>query len=79
MAWTKKTTATGTKHSDDCSAAFGRKDQDCPRCRELLAGAPARKGWTRPTGETPAQFKASLQAALVEADRRGTVCTYGEW
>jgi hypothetical protein len=34
-----------TKHAADCKMSFGRKDASCPRCQELLAGAPARKGW----------------------------------
>jgi len=33
------------KHSIECKMVFGRKDSDCPRCAEMLAGAPARKGW----------------------------------
>lgn len=31
-----------TKHAGDCTKAFGRFDQKCPRCRELIAGAPRR-------------------------------------
>ena len=34
-----------TKHSPDCKMVFGRKDPDCPRCQELLAGAAPRAGW----------------------------------
>jgi hypothetical protein len=36
---------TKTAHKADCKMAFGRKDATCPRFTELLAGAPARKGW----------------------------------
>ena len=36
-----------TKHSADCKMVFGRKDASCPRCQELIAGAPARDGWQK--------------------------------
>ena len=35
------------KHSYECTAAFGRKDTECPRCQELLAGAAPRAGWQK--------------------------------
>jgi hypothetical protein len=44
MDTTQKTT-TKTPHKTDCAKAFGRLDSTCPRCRELAAGAQARKGW----------------------------------
>ena len=34
-----------TQHKIDCKMSFGRKDDTCPRCRELLNGAPARSSW----------------------------------
>jgi len=37
-----------TKHATDCKKAFGRLDHACPRCQELAAGAPARRGWGPP-------------------------------
>lgn len=36
-----------TKHSLTCNMAFGRKDPTCPRCLELLGGAPPRPGWQK--------------------------------
>ena len=39
--------AVPTKHSLDCRMTFGRKDPNCPRCQELLAGAAPRAGWQR--------------------------------
>lgn len=33
------------KHKDDCKMSFGRKDQTCPRCQELLNGAEPKRGW----------------------------------
>jgi len=35
------------KHKNDCEMSFGRKDPTCPRCQELLNGAPARAGWQK--------------------------------
>jgi hypothetical protein len=34
-------------HSKACTAAFGRFDKRCPRCLELVHGAPARPGWQK--------------------------------
>ena len=34
-------------HSKACKAAFGRFDTSCPRCLELLHGAPPRQGWKK--------------------------------
>jgi hypothetical protein len=36
-----------TQHSAGCRMAFGRKDPNCPRCRELMAGCAPRDGWQR--------------------------------
>ena len=33
------------KHVPNCTRVFKRYDSACPRCRELQAGAPARRGW----------------------------------
>lgn len=41
-------TTTKTAHKTDCKMAFGRKDATCPRCQEMLSGAPARRGWGPP-------------------------------
>ena len=35
--------AAATQHKVDCRMIFGRKDPDCPRCQELMNGAPAVK------------------------------------
>jgi hypothetical protein len=37
----------GVQHKDGCTKAWNRLDGTCPRCQELAAGAPARKGWSR--------------------------------
>ncbi len=42
------TTQNKTVHAADCKMAFGRKDKNCARCCELLAGAAPRRGWGVP-------------------------------
>lgn len=34
-----------TKHLDNCKRVFSKYDQNCPRCRELIAGDKPRAGW----------------------------------
>jgi len=41
-------TTTKTRHSESCCKAFAKLDPTCPRCQELAAGAPARRGWGPP-------------------------------
>ncbi len=36
-----------TKHKADCKMVFGRKDDTCPRCIEMLNGSPPRDGWQK--------------------------------
>ena len=36
-------TAANVTHKPDCKMAFGRKDQSCGRCLDLLAGEPVAK------------------------------------
>ncbi len=38
-------TETTTKHRHNCTRVFDRYDPMCPRCDELKAGFPARRGW----------------------------------
>lgn len=47
MLYQNQNNMCNTKHNDTCTMTFGRpSDHDnCPRCNELKAGAPARKGW----------------------------------
>lgn len=74
-----------TRHGTNCKMAFGRKDPNCPRCQELLAGAPARTRF----GESPEY--AAMKKRNAENERRwnrehdcvkskcGPVCTWGQW
>ena len=63
---------------------FGRKTPGCPRCDELLAGAPPVR---QPGREAHAYLKAlherSFRQELATHDckarRCGPVCTFGEW
>ena len=69
------------KHSQACTAAFGRKDSKCPRCVEMLNGAPARDSWHKDYKD-----KQNAEAARVQAihnhicdHKCGAVCTKFEW
>lgn len=79
---------TATQHKSDCTKAFNRKDPTCPRCIELLAGAPARSGWQKD------YYERKRRQEKADADSRrahfapngphalgkcGPVCTFGDW
>ena len=74
---------TNTKHSPSCNMAFGRKDANCPRCQELLKGAPAREGWQGKyfsrKAEQEALFRRSLATHNCKSARCAIVCTFGDW
>lgn len=72
-----------TMHNVNCKMAFGRKDPDCARCKELLNGAAPRKGWQ---ADYYAQKKINDARFLNEIRNHdcvkshcGVVCTFGEW
>jgi len=77
------------KHSDECKMAFGRKDHNCPRCLELLAGAPSRSGWQKDHYSRKAREEESYRKAIAEHFKpggahdqimaRGGVGTAFEW
>lgn len=75
--------ANQTKHSTDCNMAFGRKDPSCPRCQELLAGAPVRAGWQAPYYSKKKREEAARSLAIRTHDcvvsGCGLVCTAFEW
>lgn len=61
--------------------AFGRKDATCPRCCELLAGAPARE-WSGM--KLRKQIAAQEAHAITQHDfaacaTRNVVCTHFDW
>ena len=68
-----------TKHNVDCKRVFNRYDLECPRCKELAAGQPARAGW----GDARRQREAQLLRAIREHDfaecaRVNFICTHFE-
>jgi hypothetical protein len=73
---------TKTRHDADCKKAFGRFDKECARCRELIAGAPARKGWNSRAADDVrrgTEIDAHFQGARHLSGGCGIVCTFGEW
>ena len=78
MAW--KTRQTGDiRHSDTCTRIFGRYDSNCPRCRELAAGAPPRAGWTTRKREGGTRFLRELREHDCERAGCGPICTAFDW
>ena len=71
------TTTTTTSHADDCRMAFGRKDPNCPRCMELLNGAPARSGWNNRNrrAESRASHARRLAMHCCKRSGCGPICT----
>jgi len=74
---------TKTRHDGTCGRVFGRYDMACSRCRELAAGAPARKGWGPSRAQMDARASAEVAAHFSGARHTsggcGVVCTFGEW
>jgi hypothetical protein len=81
MSWKKSTNPT-TKHSVDCKMAFGRKDRNCPRCQQLLNGAPPVK-WSESFKQRDARRCAEIADHFKSHKHLsggcGVVCTFGEW
>jgi len=76
------------RHSMDCKMAFGRKDVNCPRCAEMLSGAPTRSGWQSGYFETKkrqVEVEKASRAAHFAPDgphatgKCGPVCTAFDW
>lgn len=68
-----------TKHDPSCKMAFGRKDPSCPRCQELLAGAPPRKGWNHTKREQERRQIEAIERHDCRVSGCGVVCTFGDW
>lgn len=58
---------------------FGRREPGCPRCAELSAGAPVRKGWGAAKRAFEAAHIAEVRAHDCRAAKCGPVCTFGDW
>lgn len=71
------------KHSNQCQMSFGRKDHKCPRCVEMLNGAPAKDGWQKGYYSTKKQQEQAKLEAIRTHDCKkancGPVCTAFEW
>ena len=72
-------------HSDDCAMSFGRKDAECPRCVELMAGAAPRARFggrmtrTERDQKACAEVREHFQSYKHLSGGCGVVCTFGEW
>lgn len=51
-------------HSVDCKMAFGRHDPLCPRCQQMMHGAPARTGWQAEYHRNKAKQKAARSSRI---------------
>ena len=78
MTW-KIADPTRTLHKEDCKMSFGRKDQTCPRCVELIAGMPTRAGWNNAKIKREQQFSRELAAHDCKRSNCSVVCTFGDW
>lgn len=62
-----------TKHTHPM--VFGRREQGCPRCAELNAGAPViQRMWSR--AKTLTYYEQAHNCIVAKC---GSVCTYGDW
>lgn len=76
-----------TMHKGDCQRVWKRYDVTCPRCQELIAGAPARDGWQKEYYERNAREDAREAQAVRDhftsqkhlSGGCGPVCTFGQW
>ncbi len=59
--------------------AFGRRKPGCPRCDELAAGAPPRKGWGASRRQADALRSAAIRAHRCSVSGCGPVCTAFDW
>lgn len=70
-------------HSAQCQMTFGRKDENCPRCQELLNGAAPRAGWQKKYFEQKKRTEEMELAAIRSHDCKksncSVVCTFGDW
>lgn len=73
-----------TKHTcnNGNNPVFGRKTRGCPRCDELLAGAPAVK-WSPSRHQRDMERSAEIRSHFTSYKHLsggcGLVCTFGDW
>lgn len=68
-----------TKHAVNCNKVFGRKDPTCPRCIELLNGAPPRKGWNYYKLQDEARRIEAINSHDCKKSGCGPICTAFDW
>lgn len=75
------------KHSSECQMSFGRKDERCPRCVEMINGSPSRSGWQKKY-YSDKKLQEQIEIQAIHAHHRsqkhlsggcGPVCTFGDW
>lgn len=66
-----------TRHTH--TVIFGRKVVDCPRCLELVAGAPPIRWSVRHAMERNTQWVDALRRHRCAVSECGPVCTFGDW
>ena len=67
------------KHKSACKMSFGRKDPSCPRCQELLKGAPVRHGWGHAKKVQEQRLIAAIRNHDCKKSNCGIVCTAFDW
>lgn len=71
------------KHSSECQMTFGRKDPECPRCVEMLNGAPPRDGWQKGHYERKKKEEEAQLREIREHDCKKSrcmpICTFGDY
>lgn len=75
---------TTTKHATDCRKAFRNYDMNCPRCRELAEGLPARNGWGAVRRQQEQMQCVAIKSHFAPGGPHamglcGPVCTFGDW
>ena len=66
-----------TRHTH--AVVFGRREEGCPRCAELEAGAAPRAGWGRSRRDHDARMCLEIRQHDCHAAGCGPVCTFGDW
>ena len=66
-------------HKQDCKRVFKRYDDTCPRCQELINGAPAREGWNNRRIKEERKQLLDIKQHDCKKSNCSVVCTFGDW
>jgi hypothetical protein len=66
-----------TKHNHQ--VVFGRKQDDCPRCAELSAGAKPVSGWGQERKQAERNLAQAIRSHSCVERKCGPVCTAFDW